>query len=244
MFSKSIKIVFPRDDSLIPLGDEVLQSFQYLTGNKLYLGRKGQAGERTFEAAEQRYFEPGDQGWAWDGNFFDYELDGDEDLYIANGWIEGSYANKQANRMYIRHADLFYLAHEGGAESFKDNSRAVASVDVDRDGDLDLVVTNLRGAPRLLKNTQASKNHWAGVRLRQPGMNTRALGARVVLTSSAGAQVRLVTGGRGYLSQDDPDRVVFGLGTQTRARVKIFWPDGTSSDHDVEAGKVLDIKKP
>ncbi len=230
MFSKTIKVVFPRDESVVNLTDGILRSFQYLSGNKLYLNLADAAGKRRFEAVEGAWFEPGDQGWGWAGTFFDYDNDGDEDIYLANGWIPGSPANDQQNQFYLRDASTFYLASPAGAEAFPGNSRAVVALDADGDGDLDLAVNNYAQPPVLLENVQKLRKPALRMRLRDDTKNTRAVGAVIEVRTGKTVQRRAVTCGVGYLGQDD-EVVHVGLGAAKTADVTITWPDGTRTTH-------------
>jgi hypothetical protein len=240
MFSKNIKIVFPSDESVVQLSDKILRSFQYLSGNKLYFNVQHD-GQRRFEPREATWFEPGDRGWGWAGVFFDYELDGDEDIYLANGWIPGSPAADQRNQMFIRDGDMFYRGPPEAPEGFAGNSRSVVALDVDGDGDLDLLVNNYAQPPRLLENTQSSKNRWIGVRLRGRGANTRAIGAQLGIDAGKRTLRRQVTAGIGYLGQD-PEVVHAGLGRAGSADVTVRWPDGsTQTVKGLRAGRIHEI---
>ncbi len=230
MFSKTIKIVFPNDESVVNLTDGILRSFQYLSGNKLYLNNADASGKRAFVAAEGTWFEPGDRGWGWAGIFFDYENDGDEDVYLANGWIPGSPANDQRNQMFVQADQTFYLAPPSAPEAFPGNSRAVVAFDADLDGDLDLAVNNFGQPPRLLENMQRTANGALRIRLRGKGENTRAVGAVLEARTPKQVQRRQITAGIGYLGQDD-EVTHIGLGRAQSADVKVTWPDGSTTEH-------------
>ncbi len=227
MFSKNIKVIFPRDESTINVDDKLTKAFQYIAGNKLYVSTK----EGGFRPEENLRMEPIDRGWGWDASFFDYENDGDDDLYVTNGWINGSYAGNQKKQMYLNQDGYLYLAPQSSPEAFAGNARSAAAVDLDLDGDIDLVVNSFRQPPRVLINQQTSKNNFVQLRLSTAkGKNPRALGATIHLTANGKPLLRQVSGGRGYLSQADT-LVTAGLGKATTVDVVIKWPDGTESKH-------------
>ena len=227
MFSKTIKVVFPTDDSVVDLDDRVLRAFQYLSGNKLYSVARDKDGEIRFSPVEGAWFEPGERGWGWAAPFFDYDGDGDEDLYLANGWIPGSPAADQHNQMFLREGTTLFVAPESNPEAFAGNSRGVAVLDYDGDGDVDLAVAGFGEGPRLLRNDQVG-GAFIQLQLHAKGANPGAVGAVVELEAQGLAtQRRLVTCGVGYLGQDD-GVVRFGIGAAKVADAVVRWPDGTS----------------
>jgi hypothetical protein len=227
MFSKNIKVIYPRDESTINIDDKLTKAFQYIAGNKLYVSTK----EGGFRAEENLRMEPIDRGWGWDASFFDYENDGDDDLYVTNGWINGSYAGNQKNQMYLNHEGYLYLAPQASPEAFPGNTRSAAAVDLDLDGDIDLVTNQFRQPPRVLINQQVSKNNFVQLRLSTAkGKNPRALGAQVMISANGKTLLRQVTGGRGYISQGDT-LVTAGIAKATTVDVTIKWPDGSESKH-------------
>ena len=90
-------------------------------------------------------------------------------------------------------------------------SRGAAYGDVDNDGDLDVLVTNVDGAARLYRNELRSGHHWLSLRLVGTRANRDAVGARVQVFCGGSVQTRQRIGGGTYLSASD-SRLHFGLG--------------------------------
>ena len=188
-----------------------------------------------------------DTGWAWAALFFDLENDGDDDLFLLNGLTDYSTARQfrphpsKPGALYpvsnSREANLLFVNEGGrlevppgpsGAELGRYNSRALALLDHDRDGDLDMAVSTFHGEGRLFRNDAATgSNHWLRVELvgdPARGASLDAVGARLIARPAGGAPVwRVVTGGEGYLGMSTLP-VDIGLGEAEAADLEILWP--------------------
>ena len=178
--------------------------------------------------------------------FFDYDLDGRQDLFAANGHIDDFIRSKESMISYDQLPLLYHGGPSGVFEEVGKNSgapmtkkrvlRGCAHGDVDNDGDPDIaVVWNGRGG-ELWRNNGGSANGWVGLSLRGVRSNRDGIGAKVRLTSSGVTQTAYRHSGGSFLSESDP-RLVFGLGSARRAEsLEIEWPSGTISQFRNIAG--------
>lgn len=120
---------------------------------------------------------------------------------------------------------------------FTDDGRSFALLDFDGDGDQDMVLHSRTGPQlRLLRNDAAGANRSLALRLTARHGNRDAIGARVEVQTPPGAQTRWLHCGSGFLAQHSK-QMVFGLGQQARAHVRIAWPGGGTQDFgDLDAG--------
>ena len=183
----------------------------------------------------------------------DVELDGDLDLLVVNGRafrgkaLDG--AVPPAPWDQLAEPNLFYINEDihDGAGRFRpclgpsdalcgaiEISRGLSVGDMDNDGDLDVLVSNIQGPVRLYRNDAPRKGHWLTVRAIDPRWRRDALGARVTVRSGRHRIVRTINGGFGYLSASEP-LAHFGLGENFRLDdIQVRWPDGRKESFTVE----------
>ena len=189
--------------------------------------------------------------------FVDLDLDGYLDLVAGNGHIEPDISAVQRDVTFAQPPLLFLNDRRGqfvevGSQlegGFTDPivARGIATADVDRDGDLDLLITVNGGRPKLLRNDlPPGEARWVRVELAGAPPNLDALGAVVTLYAGDLVQRRMVRAGSSYLSQSETNPLLFGLGNRTRAdSILVRWPtDGMLVRVDgAEAGETVRISE-
>jgi hypothetical protein len=166
----------------------------------------------------------------WGTKFFDYDNDGWVDLFVANGHVYPQIANfHQRNFVHRnnRNGTFTEVAEQLGAPFMEKRAgRGAAFGDIDNDGDVDIVINNLDGAPQVLRNDGGSNN---SVLIKTVGAksNRDGIGARVKVVSGDLTQKDEVRSGDSYISQSDL-RLHFGLEKRTKIDlIEIRWPSGT-----------------
>jgi hypothetical protein len=185
-------------------------------------------------------------GWSWSGRFGDLDNDAFLDLYVVNGMIAlnlfghlpGATLVEENRAFHNRGDGSFRPAPEWGLAS-TESGRGMLMADMDADGDLDVVVNNLRGPATLFENRLCGGDGLEVGLLWSGAPNTRAVGAELELHTSAGVLRRDVRATSGYLT-GDPPMVHFGFpqGTELR-RLVIRYPDGAVAQVDALAPQTL-----
>jgi len=175
--------------------------------------------------------------------FFDYDLDGWLDVLTSNGHLEEEINKVQQSQHYRQPAQLFWNtggvqlaggfvnvgAELAGSDLFKPLvGRGSAYADIDGDGDLDVVITQVGGAPLLLRNDQQLDHGWVRLKLVGVKSNRDAIGAWVTAVIGGRTLQRQVMPTKSYLSQSELT-ITLGLGTNAApVAVEVLWPGGST----------------
>lgn len=203
-------------------------------GNRLYRNDNGQFVDVTDTAGVVN------GGWGWAACFVDLNNDGHLDLYHTNGWHEEIHDDYRADtsRAFISNGDGTFenQANALGIDD-SDQGRGAVCADFDRDGDIDIFLWANEGpnAGRLFRNDQSENNHLV-VKLRGLPPNIEAAGARIRATIGNETQLREISIGSNYISQN-PTEQHFGIGIASQVdSLVVEWPDGTMSDMGIVQG--------
>jgi enediyne biosynthesis protein E4 len=183
--------------------------------------------------------------------FADVDLDGDEDFVVSNGHVINF-----PKAAPVRQEPLLLVNNQGRFSkavfpadiyfSSPHRGRGLASSDLDDDGDLDFVFSHNDGEPNaLVANDTPTLGGWLRVRLVGTKSNRDAIGAYLMLHTSAGDQLRLIKGGGSYESQSDL-RPFWGIpaGAQVKG-ITIHWPSGIDQEYPLSgANQSLTIIEP
>lgn len=189
-------------------------------------------------------------GWAWSGKFGDLNQDGLLDLYVVNGMIDVEMFHYlpgnelvEANQVYQNLGGGFFEPTPDWNIGSNESGRGMSMADLDNDGDLDIVINNLASQAQLFEN-QLCSGASLTVDLRWPeSQNAFAIGAQLILHSSAGDFIRDVRASSGYLS-GDATRVHFGFPTDANlTSLEILWPDGMTSTVEPISSHLLTITR-
>ncbi len=187
-------------------------------------------------------------------SLFDVDLDGDLDMFAANGHVFLAAGEKEKNTSLLQRPHFFINDGTGKftdvvSESptfFADSmlARSTAYADIDMDGDMDLVITNNTGPIHIMRN-ESNKGNLLKILLRGNDGNRNAIGAKVIIHyGDSLRQLRFVKSSDSYLSQSEFP-ITFGLGQENKVNeIVISWPAGQESVfQNIDANQFIKIKE-
>lgn len=198
-----------------------------LSGNRFYRNEgNGVFTDQTSSAGVRKGY------WGWGSCAADFNNDGFLDIFHVNGMDDpttNAYL-EDPSRLFINNADGTFTEY---AESLglvdRKSGRGVTCFDGDQDGDIDILIANNNDTATLFRNDGGNQLNYLNIRLRNQAPNTRAIGARIYLTSDGLTQMREIHNGSNYVSQN-PAEQHFGLKNATLVdSVRVVWPDGSET---------------
>ncbi|WP_238987305.1 VCBS repeat-containing protein [Confluentibacter flavum] len=207
--------------------------------------------------------------WSWGPLFADFDNDGKKDLYVTNGTRKEINHNDYFKSLDHERKDLSVLEKSLGIPSekidnfmFKNNgdlnfekvnekwgieiegfSNGVAYADLDNDGDLEVVISNIDDIATLFENKSSETNNYISINFEGKDGNKFGLGNQVYVTNNDETQMQELTLTRGFQSSVAPE-LHFGLGqSQTIEKLKVVWGDGKIQElNNVNANQKLKLK--
>ena len=170
----------------------------------------------------------------------DYDLDGRIDIVSGNGLAEPGLAHFEHGRVFRSEPSLLWNSGHGWIEAPSPRresalgrplvARGVAVADLTGTGNLDIVIAQNGGPPRLLRNEQRTHNSWLRVDLVGTHCQRDAGGARVEVHTPRGVLVQTMEPAMGYMAQSEKT-LTFGLGGDDRVRkIVVRWPSGVRQE--------------
>ncbi len=171
--------------------------------------------------------------WSWAGKFADLDNDGWQDIYVANGSVYAAFVGPTTHspNMFFHNnkGEQFSLKHVSfGLDDF-DHSSAFTYIDIDNDGDLDIIGNTTHGGLKVFKNNQ-SGNHSITIEINDEIGNANCIGCKELVSTGTGdqemKQIREIKAGGGFLSFDAP-YAHFGLGEEKIVKkLAVIWSTG------------------
>ena len=245
--------------------NEHISYYQNLSGSAPV--RTGQVPPVVFrEASAEAGLAADSRPWVgWGCATADFDNDGWPDSFVANGHLDDNRKDVLPTMSYPEPPLLYRnvalggsAAHDQGPRRFQLSTRdagpyftarhvarGAAFGDLDDDGDVDIVVNHMDGAPAVLRNNTPGDNTWVRLKLVGTRSNRDAIGARVEIEAGGRTITRQRKGGCSMQSTNDP-RLLIGLGRVDEvAHVTIRWPSGAVSTlENVSPGKTYEVVEP
>lgn len=188
--------------------------------------------------------------------FADLDLDGFQDLLLANGHVEPSIRQFVPAARFEQPPSVFRNNGRGAFENVTESvgpdfgrpiaGRGLAVADFDDDGDWDVLVTTNGGRPKLFRNDTDRVQRPARVRIRGRHPNEGAIGAVVWAFAGDLRQRFAVRSSSSYLSQSQTNPLLIAFDqVATIDSIRVHWPDGLTSVHsDIPVGHDTTLNHP
>lgn len=249
--NKDETYVLPNEDTQMKFDAEKLANMRVIEANDLFVSSTNTE-VLTYIKSSKVTRGYSSTGWSWDADFFDADLDGDDDLYVLNGMNEFNVyssenpyfqdehgksqdvllpvSEKEENVFFENTMGSLQIATKSVGLDLFGNSRSASYFDSDNDGDLDIIINNYHEPATLYINKLESKKlNWLKIQLQGDELkqvNRDAIGAKLLVTLPSGDVIwREIRSTDGYMSVH-PKTQHFGLGNANEVDVKIIWPNG------------------
>ncbi|MEZ6242631.1 MAG: CRTAC1 family protein [Phycisphaerales bacterium] len=211
-------------------------------GNMLYVGQ----GDHHFvESSHDAGVWQDD--WGWGAVIVDLDLDADSDIIATNGWS----TPVGRTRVFVNNADMTFTESSAAVGiNHVTQGRGVVTLDIDNDGDEDVLLTSNHSPAVLYRNkaiddVEGAHNAWLRVVLdtsADPRSAPDGFGARIEATTGALTQTRWMSVGSNYLSQSELT-AHFGLAEATTIdTLRVVWNTGlTTTLHDVGVNQTITV---
>ncbi|WP_282080092.1 VCBS repeat-containing protein [Aquimarina algiphila] len=209
--------------------------------------------------------------WSWGPLFADFDNDGYKDLFVSNGTrreinnndffsrlddveIEKDSLLKLSQKIPSEKIDNFMFANKGDLNfkqvnnvwgiEYKGFSNGVVYVDLDNDGDLEIITNNIDDTASIFENKSSEFNNYIKVSFEGASANVFGLGNRVFIKTGEESQMQELTLTRGFQSSVAPE-MHFGLGdSEIIDELKVIWTDGkTQTIKDIKANQHIILKQ-
>ncbi|MDF1697427.1 MAG: CRTAC1 family protein [Saprospiraceae bacterium] len=254
VMEKDDKYVLPNEDTPAHFDPSSLATMRVVEANDLFISATDMNGSQSYAKSTAIGRGYSATGWSWDADFFDFDNDGDDDLYCLTGMnqysVYGSsneyynspdgeakevtYANsnEEANILFTNVQGTLEVTANSGGLDYSGTSRSAAFFDMDNDGDLEVIVNDYQNKAKLFRNNtkkEGNTTNWVAIKLvgdPSQKITKDAIGTALILTTPDGEKKwKEVYSTTGYLSVH-PKICHFGLGAAKACNLEIRWPNG------------------
>jgi hypothetical protein len=228
-------------------GDGLNDLFVTLFTNERHaLWKQGPRGTFIEETAASGLTQARWHGTGWGTVLSDFDQDGAPDLALVNGFVDRQ--DTPDDTFWTPYQDRNQIFANDGAGKFRDVSidnpalsgqpnvgRGLCAGDIDGDGAMDLLVTQIAGPARLLRNAAPNRGHWLLIRAVDPALKRDAIGAEIRLQAGPRQWTSLIQPGQSFQCSNDA-KAHFGLGATDRVDfIEVLWPDGFTERFQCDA---------